>query len=352
MEETGLLAGLQGILPVEMLIAQPRAAPPPLGEAAPVGESPKARLFAEIVARPAAMAPKALAQPKARGMSLVPRAIIYVALLVAVAFPLLLNQPLLPRDIEPAPAVADLYAAIESLDEGAPVLVAFDYDPTTSGEMNLVAGAIVGHLMDRGARVVAVSLLPAGPATAQLLLDDLAADRPRYADGYGQTFANLGYLSGQAAAVRLVGESLATALPGEYAEGTPLADLPVMAGLDDLEDFDLVVELAAAQNSLRWWVEQVGSSARAPLAAGVSASVEPLARPYFEAEQNALVGVVGGVPGAAAYDAQRQGPGDQGPAAITAIRLDAQLGGHVVLVLVLLLGNVAYLVQRGRGGSR
>jgi hypothetical protein len=262
----------------------------------------------------------------------------------------LLERPLLPRTIEPAPVVSGLYGAIDALPQGAPVLVAFDYDPTTRGEMDLVATTIVGHLMDQGARVIAVSMLPAGPATAQEVLDRLAADRPAYADGYGTTYVNVGYLSGQAAAVRLMGESLATAFAGEYTEGLPVNEMAVMVGVNNLADLDLVIDLAAAQSSLRWWVEQVGSSAQTPLGVGVSASVEPWARSYFEAEHNALVGVVGGVPGAAAYDALRSDSGQAATAAV--IRLDSLLGGHVILILVLLFGNVVWLAQRARGGSR
>jgi hypothetical protein len=336
-EETGILAGLQGTLPVEMLIAQPRAAAAPKQAVAWTADSPQARLFAEIVAKPSEAAPKVLAKPAAQTLSRVARWVIALVLIAAVTVPLLLKEPLFQRSVEGIPAVAGLYSTVQDLAPGAPVLVAFDYDPTTSDEMNVVAQAVVGHLMDQGARVVAISLLPAGPATAEGLLESLAA---------GRSYANLGYLPGQEAAVRLLGQSLQTAQVRDY-HGTPLADLEAMAGIDTIQKFDLIVELAATQNTLRWWIEQVGTPYQIPLAAGVSAAVDPLARPYFETENRQLRGIVGGVPGAATYEALRNGQ-DQltGP---SASRLDALLSGHVVLVLVLLVGNVAFLVRRGTG---
>jgi hypothetical protein len=333
-EETGLLAGLQGTLPVEMLIAQPRAAAAKELEVSQAVDTPQARLFAEIVARPPSVTPKSIARPKAHQLSRLPRLIIYFALIAAVAFPLLLGESLLLRAIDPSPAVVDLCDSIEALDSAAPVLVAFDYDPTTAGEMDVVARAIVSHLADQEARLVAVSLLPAGPATAQRLLEETAAA--------GQ-YANLGYVPGQAAAVRLLGQSLEAASPLDY-QGTPLAGLAAMDGVTSLQDFDLVIELAGTQETLRWWIEQGGQPYGIPMGTGVSASVEPFAQPYYETESRQLVGLVSGVPGAAMYGTHHSG--QDRPADMLGIRLDALLAGSMVFVLVLLVGSGVHLVQR------
>jgi hypothetical protein len=339
-EETGLLAGLQGTLPVEMLIAQPRASTAPRMVSAGAVDLPQARLFAEIVARPPEAVPKSLAQPARHGLGFLSSWIVYIALIAAVTLPLLVGDSLITRTVEPSASVEALYNTIESLAPGAPVLVAFDYDPTTGDEMNVLAQAIVGHLMERRALVVAVSLLPAGPATAESQLEALAT---------GQPYVNLGYLPGQVAAVRLMGQSLSTAQLSNF-QGTPLTDVPAMARVTSIKDFDLIVELAATQTTLRWWIEQVIASYDVPLAAGVSAAVDPLARPYYETESRQLVGLVGGVPDAATYEALRNGQSEiTGP---LGSRLNSQLAGHAVLVLVLLVGNVVYLVRRGAGRER
>jgi hypothetical protein len=348
-EETGLLAGIQGALPVEMLIAQPRAIAAAESLDMTIDDSPPARLFAEIVGRPPDAAPKEIARRTADVLPRTARWIIYAILIAVVSVPILVGEPLLPRTIEPPAATVDMHRAIESLGSGDPVLVAFDYDPTSSGEMDLIARALIGHLMDREARVVVVSLLPAGPATAQLVLDELVADRPGYAEGYGQRYVNLGYLPGQAAAVRLLGLSLETALPRDF-YGTPLSDLPVMQGLDSTQAFALIVELAAAQDSLRWWIEQAGTPFAIPLGAGTSASVIPIARPYYETESRQLVGLVGGVLDAATYEALTS---DQNsPTSSTAARLDSQLAGQLVFILVILAGNVVYFSRRGTRRER
>jgi hypothetical protein len=346
MEETGILTGLQGTLPVEMVIAQPRAVTAVDELELPIVDTPQARLFAEVVSRPPESAPTEIVTAPSPVLAPLSRWIIYILLIAVVSLPLLLGEPLLTHTVEAPESAIDLHDAIGSLGSNAPVLVAFDYDPTTSGEMDVLAQALVGHLMDQGARVVAISLLPAGPATAQSVLDRLATERVGYADSYGQRYANLGYLPGQATAVRLLGLSLETALPQDF-QGTPLDSMPVMQGLNSIRDFDLIVELAATQDTLRSWVEQASTPYAIPLGAGVSASVDPLARPYYQTESQQLLGLIGGVPGVAAYEALRSGQDE--PTDATAVRLDSQLAGHLVLVLVLLVGNAIYLARRGTG---
>ena len=346
-EETGLLAGLQGTLPMEMIIAQPRAVSElEVVETVPALDTPEAQLFAEVVGRQPQAAPKEIAQPQRRLLDMLPRWIIYVTLIAVVTLPLLLEEPLLERSLEASPPTQSLYDEIESLDEGALVLVAFDYDPSTSDEMNVVARILVDHLMERQASIVAVSLYPAGPPVAQALLEELASGRADYGDAYGERYVNLGYLPGQATAVRLLGQALPVALPQDFQE-TLLADLPLTAEVTDIQDFALTVELAANEQSLRWWIEQAATPYDVPLAGGVSASVVPLARPYYQTESRQLVGLVGGLPDAAAYEALRGG--QETPGGALATRLDSLTGGHLVFILVLAIGSVVQLLRGGRG---
>lgn len=360
--QVGILAGIPDALPVEALIARPRiatASMPSAAEDGPLAAAvSQARLFAEIVAPPPDSTSEAIAQAESRWPTLLPRWAIYAVLIAAVTFPLLLRSPLLqwvpglrdrsfvvPRSLETVASVTSLYDQIESLDAEATVLVAFDYDPATVGEMDILAGAIARHLMAREARLVAISLLPAGAPTAQRLLEMVAVGEPGYSDGYGQRYANLGYLPGGSAAVRLLGHSVAAALPHDF-QGNSLRDLEVMEGITSVRDFDLIIELGATQEALRLWIEQASTPYDVLLGAGVSAAVEPLARPYYEAEPRQLVGLVSGVPGAAMYetifDDQRLGAG-------MVARLDAQLAGHVVLLLIIVVGNGLYWARRATG---
>jgi hypothetical protein len=133
-----------------------------------------------------------------------------------------------------------------------------------------------------------------------------------------------------------------------------------MEGITSVASFDLIVEFAAAQNTLRWWVEQASMPYDVPLGAAVSASQVPLVRPYYETDPRQLVGLVGGVPGAVMYEALRSGyhladnprgtvASQEGPEGTMTARLDSQLAGHLVLVVVIIIGNGVYLVRRAIG---
>ena len=353
-EETGILAGIQGVLPIEMAIATPRVALP-AGPVLTPAETAESRLFAEIVSRPAAVAAQAVERPPARLLDQVPRWIIYAVLIVVVALPLIFDTSLLTRTFPTAPEadapyyapVTGLQTAIDNLSAGAPVLVAFDYDPAASSEMDMVARPVLDHLMERQVPILALSLLPAGPPTAQKLLDDVAAAHSGYT--YGQNYVNLGYYPGQAAAVRRLAQPEGLVAAQDFA-GTPAGELPVLQGITDLAQVALVVELAPAQESVRWWIEQAGTPADVRLGAAVSASAEPLIRPYYETEPRQLEGIVGGVTGTALYEALRSDRASPGEA--TTARLNAQLLGTIVFALVLLGGNVVYFAQRGLGRER
>lgn len=393
-EGTDLLDSLKDTLPAAALVVQHSESL----SLTPAEATPgSARVFAEIVSPSPAAVTKAASSSKAQQLALLPRWIIFAFLVAAVTLPFLFDRPLLAllreswlptfslppeRTFETSLAVAGLHAQIESLDRDAPVLVAFDYDPSTIDEMDVLAQAVVRHLMERGVRVVAVSLLPAGPATSQGLLDSVAADVPGYLGAYGRRYVNLGYLPGQAAAIRLLGHSVQMALPRDF-QGNAVADLEVMDGITAISSFDLIVVLSAAQDTLRWWIEQASAPYAIPMGAALSAAVEPLARPYYETGSRQLVGLVAGVQGAAQYGALRAGflpevespphsdqnqevkPPDLGvglPIRARAAearfggslirRLDAQLAGLLVFLVVIVAGNVVYLLRRLTGRSR
>ena len=363
-EGEGPEVGIEEASPAASTLAQPRAATAtPLGQ----GEeelqdaepwSSQAQLFAEIVSAPPKVAVAGKSRPGAPWLKSLPRWILFALLLAAVTIPLLIRRPLLSLvqewlparwyvssgSLEATPAVAALYDQISSLESDAPVLVAIDYDPAAMEEMEPLARAILQHLMEEQARVVTVSLLPAGAGMAQELLDTIDAGSG------GQRYVNLGYLAGQAAGVRLLGESMPMALPTDFS-GNQASDLEGLEGISALRDFDLLVELAASPDTLRWWIEQGSTPQQVPLVAGVSAAVEPLARPYYETNPRQVGGLAGGVRGAAMYEillsGQVQGSDlQQNAEGPEARRLDAQLAGQLVLILAILVGTLVYLARR------
>jgi hypothetical protein len=215
------------------------------------------------------------------------------------------------------------------------VLVAYDYDPATAAEMTLQAEAIVHHLMERDLRIVAVSLFPAGPGIAQEMLDEVAS---KHGYQYGEDYINLGYLPDQPASLRaFVGRPTGGR---EYRQGRAIAVFPIAQDIHHIQDIVLIIELAGGQDTLQWWVEQVGSPYSVPMVAGVTASLEPNARPYYHSGQ--LSGLISGLPGAAEYERLSDRPGG------AMASLDSQSLAHLAIVGLIVLGNLGYMITRWR----
>lgn len=322
-EKEGLLVGITGALRVEPIFAIPHR----LGEVAspPLAGAGQAARFEGVVGQP--LAPVATEERARAPMTKVISWLFYLILAAAVVVGILLageniNLPL-------TQATADFYKAIESLEEGSVALLSHDYDPGTAAEITPQVSAILDHLMRRGAKIVNLSLTPEGQALADRALESVVSDH----DGYIQDYINLGYVAGNEVGARFIAEGL----------GPRLSPYPLGAAVRGLEDVDLIIVLAGSQELLRRWVEQVQAPYKVAMVAGVSAQVDPAARPYYRSGQ--LEGLLSGLVGAAEYERLNQHPG------VALSRMLPQAAAHLVIALFILLGNFAYLVERlgGRG---
>lgn len=294
------------------------------------------------------------------------RGLIPIVILVAVFVPALLGylgRPLALPDAElERTQVREMYRLVEALPESSPVVVAFDYSPASAGELDAVAMPLLRHLMMRQARIVVVSTMPAGPQLAQTALEKLAAD---YGYQYGQDYVILGYIPGGAVGL----QAMATA-PWELFSGAdyfgrqraeaegrdPLArNSPAAAGLgESLRGSALILLLTAGRDDLVGWMEQVGrlpGMDQVPIVGGLSAGLEPWARPYYEPENEQLSGLVIGVPAAAEYarlvDLENTGT-------VALLRDSQTVGLAVVAVFVvigLIWGSLVGLTSRSRSNG-
>lgn len=342
METTGLLAGIPGILPAEPIIGVPHTLRPPAVVTVPGELALEAKLLGEVIARER---PPAVAIPRERGKRLarqVGRVLLYLVLLVAVLIPYFFSTGLFDASVPPAPETEDFFRTIENLSPGSVVLVAFDYDPSLAGEMTPQAEALIQHLMKCRLKVMTISLYPGGQALAEEILREAAV---LYGYQAGQDYINLGYLPNHPASLRAF--TRANPVAGYTYEGTSVTETPLGQQINSLSDFGLIVELAAGQETLRWWVEQVGSQyPDLPMIAGISASMDPYVRPYYETPgRRQLKGLLVGLPGAAQYE------GLTGRVGRALDNLESQGLAHLTIVAVIVMGNVVYLVsqlQRGK----
>jgi hypothetical protein len=326
MEGEGVLAGIANALPSISLISEVQGLPAKLKVETSAQDLARAGMLQELLARgsaapqPVMVVPGAGARMRRRVGQLLVAAIILLAIGLPAWFDLnkALGFNLLPRiDKLPSGGVSPAFNTIDQLPEGAAALVIFDYDPTQAGEMNPIADVLLRHLIARGVDIKVASLNPLGSSLAQTM----------WLKASGQLsdsvhFENLGYVAGQSIGVQQL--------------------------LASNSAVNVVVDLAASSDSLRWWVEQIAATGSSvPLVAGLSAGAEPLALPYVRSGQ--VQGLVAGMVDSLIY-AEHAGLSPLSTANQSTenqIHLEAQTLAQWVMALIILIGLLSALFSRG-----
>jgi len=127
--------------------------------------------------------------------------------------------------------------------------------------------------------------------------------------------------------------------PRDY-RGNDAHTLPLMRSVRDYSSFPLLVNISAGYPGTKEWVQQVQARFHLRMVAGVTAVSAPEFYPYLQSHQ--LLGMLGGMAGAAEYEVARHEKG-------TATKgMDAQSLGHVFVAVCILLGNLVQILQRRR----
>lgn len=346
-EGAGPLAGLSGVLPAE---------PEILRVSKPATYSVKLQITEQQQEHAALLAKlveaEGLAQPLPTKAVLsaqhILRLVIGLLLIAAVLIPLLLGFP--QASLPDAPAgLSEFSQIVNQLNGGDPVLLAFDYIPAASGEMDAVIAPVIEHMMIEGAYLTLISTNPTGPLQGERLLERIRQRSGRSFEP-GTQYTNLGFIpGGQAGLVSFAlrpRETSPISIQEISEQNTSSAwdELP-LSNVNTLGDFALVMVVTENPDVARIWIEQVGPVlADTPLLLAVSAQAEPMVRPYYQAGAAQVQGTVAGISGGVYYSyfQFRQEP---------AVFWDAYSLGAWAAIVLILVGGLTNLVFRisGRG---
>ncbi len=335
-ESVGPLAGLRNVLPADPGIDRMKK-PPTYSVKLHVAESQQAQaaLFEELLANEGQALP--ILPPSRLSSQRIMRWLIALILCVVVGFVVVGGSQNVPLP-DQADVPAETFAAsklVNALSDASPVLVAFDYEPGMSGEMNAAAAALVDHLMLKGARLTLVSTSPTGPAMAEYFLRNIEAER-EYVSGI--QYINLGYIPGGAAGLRGFAEMPRLITTLSFDSMNPWGT-PPLQGVDAISDFALVVVITDDSDTARTWIEQVQPKlGNTPFVAVVSAQAEPMVRPYYGAQ---VQGMVTGLMGGAAYE-QTMG---QDSYNLARVYWDAFSVGLILAVAAILIGGAVNIIS-------
>jgi hypothetical protein len=287
------------------------------------------------------------------------RRFIYLVVFLAVAIPIIypLNLPVRVTD-----EVQTVYNDIEKLPEGSPILIAVDYEPSSSPELNPMTRAILKHCFRKNLRVFTTTIWPtdgSGAAIADKLLEEEAklAGKVR-----GKDYVNLGFKSGGYAVVIGMGEDFQKTFPKDF-NGTVIDNMDIFKGNNSNNNPDAALPNAAySQNahqkivkslkdfsymvcihddsSVFTWITYGFERYGIRIGTGCTAVMAPGNYPVLQAQQ--ITGIIGGLKGASEYEKLMNYRGDG------ARGMDSQSVIHVFIIILIFLGNITYFILERR----
>lgn len=286
---------------------------------------------------------------------------IFLLMLLAVAIPILLQIQFPEKATGLAKSTFD---AVEDVPDGGKVLLAFDFDPASEGELGPMATSFVRHLCERWKQEKAegkptvklyfLTLWPVGPQMIDDTIDKvIKADYPDMV--YGEDYVNLGYKPGYEAVIKVI----VTDLRGLYttdAFGTNIDQIPMCRGVDNVQNMDLVINVSAGYPGTKEWVQYAATPYpdKIKIVAGCTGVQAPQMYPYIPKQ---LPGLLGAIKGAAEYEALVNQKYDKDKGRETPPkylegkrRMGPQLIAHVLMIVLIVVGNIVYFIGRSREG--
>ncbi|MGC8668157.1 MAG: hypothetical protein ACP5VE_08600 [Chthonomonadales bacterium] len=257
---------------------------------------------------------------------------LYTALFVAVSIPVFVRMR------PPIPASRDtmgVYRAIENTPPGRLVMLQPTWDAGTVGECRAQFRGIVTHLMRNGIPFVVWTSNPSSPPFYQPILEEAAR---RFHRSYGIEWVDFGYkVPGDQVAFAV--QAMARDFP-RYMQsdiyGTPAGRLPILRGVRDASSFWLAISVG--YNPTPEFIQFMEAVYGTKVAFAAAAINSTMLYSYIDAQQ--ITGILVGARGGAEYEMLMSVPGEGVDIII------AQSFGHLLIVFVVLLGNVAFIARR------
>jgi len=266
---------------------------------------------------------------------------IFLLMALAVLIPLLVEVrfPEIPTAI-----VRDAFDEIEKLPRGSTVLMAFDFDPGSEGELQPMANALTRHVAEKELVAIYLTTWETGLRSPQKAVELLRQEYPHLQ--YGKDYVNLGFRAGRDTLIKLMKENLRQAYDKDV-NGTPLDDMPATRPVKSAKNVDLIVCIGAGTPGAKEWVQYVATPLNKPLVVGTTGVQTPMFYPYVP---RPMRGMLGAIKGASEYEellntaypkvAERPSAHDGRK------RMAPQMFAHLLMVLLIVLGNVITWISR------
>jgi hypothetical protein len=269
---------------------------------------------------------------------------IFLSMLLAVAVPILTELDF-PEEVSVNTRM--VFDAIESLPDGSKVLLSYDFDPASEGELLPMAQAFTRHCSIKGHKQYYMCLWPLG---SPMIDKSLATIREEYPDMvYGEDYIKFDYKAGGEVVIRVIGTDLRAMFPLD-SKGSSLDVIPMTKNIKNIQDMDLIINVSAGDPGTKQWVQFAATPYDITTVSGCTGVQAPQMYPYIPKQ---LAGVLGAIKAAAEYeeilDDHYQSIKENGKAQEAKRRMGPQLVAHSLMIGLIILGNWIFFASRKRG---
>ena len=262
------------------------------------------------------------------------RRIVFLTVAIAVILPLFLPLGL---PVQVTAPVRQLYDVIEALPEGSVVLISIDYDPSGAPELQPATISIMRHCFRRNLRIMVMGLWAPGVPLGKRALEEVGVEE--YGREYGKDFVNFGYKPGGSVMLVNLGRNIHDVCKQDI-YGTRVQELPMMENIRDANDIALVISMSMGVPGSDEWIWYYHARYRGNLATAQTAIGAPKYYAYLQTGQ--LVGLIGGMKGAAEYELLVDKRG------LATVGMDSQSIAHLLIIGFVILGNVIFWMEKRR----
>ena len=223
---------------------------------------------------------------------------IFLLMGLAVAVPIIvinLTGKTLPEI--PTPLAKDTFKVIDELPPNSRILMAWDYDPASEGELGPMAHSFIRQVAQKGHRMYFISLWPVG---AQMIRSSTDRVIKKYYPEmeYGKDWVDLGFKAGNEAVIKTIVTDFGQIFPND-SKGTSIADIPMMQGIKSLSNFDAIISVSAGYPGSKEWVLYAATPLKKKLLVGCTGVQAPQMYPYIPLQ---VQGLLAAIKGAAEYE--------------------------------------------------
>jgi hypothetical protein len=164
---------------------------------------------------------------------------------------------------------------------------------------------------------------------------------------YGRDYVNLGFKSGNEGVIKVIVTNLRELYTTDN-RGTAMQDIPMMAGVTNIQQMKLIINVSSGYPGTKEWVQYAVTPFPAlRLVAGATGVQAPLLYPYVPQQ---LPGLLGAIKGAAEYEklvVDAYGGASPDPKYLEGLRrMGPQLIAHLLIILLIVAANLVFFRER------